>query len=123
GATSIGEAMRAIQRGDCDAMVAGGCEATITPLGVGGFNAMRALSTRNEEPGRASRPFDLGRDGFVPAEGAGVMVIEELSRARRRGARIYAELSGYGFSSDAHHITSPPDDGNGAARCMRMALR
>ena len=123
GAHSIGEAMRAIQRDDADVMVAGGGEATVTELGVGGFNAMHALSKRNAEPTRASRPWDKGRDGFVCAEGAGVLVIEELEHARRRGARIYAELRGYGLSSDAHHITAPPDDGAGAARCMRMALR
>lgn len=123
GAHAIGEAMRAIQREDADVMVAGGCEATITVLGVGGFNAMRALSTRNEEPTRASRPFDADRDGFVIAEGSGVLVLEELEYARRRGARIYGELRGYGLSADAHHITSPPDDGSGAVRCMQMALR
>jgi 3-oxoacyl-[acyl-carrier-protein] synthase II len=115
--------MRAIQRNDCDVMFAGGCEATITPLGVGGFNAMRALSTRNEEPARASRPFDLDRDGFVVAEGAGVLVLEELEMAKRRGAHIYAELIGYGASSDAHSMVQPPDGGEGAQRCMRMALK
>ena len=123
GAHSIGEALRAIQRDDADVMVAGGCEATITSLGVGGFNAMRALSTRNAEPERASRPFDIGRDGFVMAEGAGVLVLEELEFAKKRGARIYAELAGYGLSADAHHITSPPDDGAGAIRCIRMAIK
>jgi 3-oxoacyl-[acyl-carrier-protein] synthase II len=123
GAHSIGEAMRLIQRGDADVMLAGGCEATITPLGVGGFNAMRALSTRNEEPQRASRPFDLDRDGFVIAEGAGILVLEELERAKRRGAKIYGELRGYGLSSDAHHMVQPPDGGEGAQRCMKMALR
>jgi 3-oxoacyl-[acyl-carrier-protein] synthase II len=123
GAHGIGEAMRAIERGDVDVMVAGGTEATVTPLGVGGFCAMRALSTRNEEPVRASRPWDAGRDGFVIAEGAGVMVIEELDHARARGARIYAELAGYAAGSDAHHITSPTDDGSGPARCMKWALR
>jgi 3-oxoacyl-[acyl-carrier-protein] synthase II len=123
GAHSIGEAMRLIQRGDVDAMVAGGCEATITPLGVGGFNAMRALSTRNEEPHRASRPFDVDRDGFVIAEGAGVLVLEELEHAKRRGAQIYGELRGYGLSSDAHHMVQPPEGGEGAQRCMKMALR
>jgi 3-oxoacyl-[acyl-carrier-protein] synthase II len=123
GAHSIGEAMRAIQRGDADAMLAGGCEATITALGVGGFNAMRALSTRNEEPARASRPFDAGRDGFIIAEGAGVMVIEALETAKARGARIYCELVGYGASSDAFSMVQPPDGGEGAVRCMRMALK
>ena len=123
GAHSIGEAARLIQRGDVDAMVAGGCEATITPLGVGGFNAMRALSTRNEEPERASRPWDKDRDGFVIAEGAGVLVVEELEHAKRRGAKIYAELIGYGLSSDAHHMVQPPPNGEGAQRCMKMALR
>jgi 3-oxoacyl-[acyl-carrier-protein] synthase II len=123
GAHSIGEAMRAIQIGDADAMLAGGSEATVTPLGVGGFNAMRALSTRNDEPQRASRPFDLGRDGFVMGEGAGVILLEELESARRRGARILAELVGYGRSADGHHMTSPPSDGEGAQRCMRAALR
>ena len=123
GAHSIGEAMRSIQRGDCDVMVAGGCEATITPLGVGGFNAMRALSTRNEEPQRASRPFDRGREGFVIAEGAGVLILEELEIAKKRGAHIYCELVGYGASSDAHSMVQPPDGGEGAQRCMRMALK
>ncbi len=123
GAHSIGEAMYAIQRGTVDAMFAGGCEATITALGVGGFNAMRALSTRNEEPQRASRPFDNDRDGFVIAEGAGVFVLEELEHAKKRGAKIYAELKGYGVSSDAHHMVQPPENGEGAQRCMRAALR
>jgi 3-oxoacyl-[acyl-carrier-protein] synthase II len=123
GAHSIGEAMYAIQRGTVDAMFAGGCEATITPLGVGGFNAMRALSTRNEEPQRASRPFDNDRDGFVIAEGAGVFVLEELEHAKKRGAKIYAELKGYGVSSDAHHMVQPPENGEGAQRCMRAALK
>jgi 3-oxoacyl-[acyl-carrier-protein] synthase II len=123
GAHAIGEAARLIERGDVDAMLAGGCEATVTALGVGGFNAMRALSTRNEEPARASRPFDEGRDGFVIAEGAGVLVLEGLDTAKKRGARIYAELKGYGLSSDAHHMVQPPESGEGAQRCMRMALR
>jgi len=123
GAHSIGEAMRVIQHGECDLMLTGGTEATVQPLGVGGFNAMRALSTRNDEPQRASRPFDAGRDGFVIAEGAGILVIEELEHAKKRGARIYAELLGYGASADAHHITAPPPDGAGAQRCMRAALR
>jgi 3-oxoacyl-[acyl-carrier-protein] synthase II len=115
--------MRAIQRNDCDVMFAGGCEATITPLGVGGFNAMRALSTRNEEPQRASRPFDLDRNGFVIAEGAGVLILEELETAKRRGAHIYCELTGYGASSDAYSMVQPPDGGEGAQRCMRMAIK
>ena len=122
-AHAIGEAARVIAYGDADAMVAGGSEATVTPLGVGGFNAMRALSTRNAEPQRASRPFDLDRDGFVMGEGAGVLVLEERECALRRGAKILAELVGYGRSADAHHMTSPPADGEGAQRCMRMALR
>ena len=122
GAHSIGEAMRLIQRGDADAMVAGGTEATVTPLGVGGFNAMRAMSTRNEEPQKASRPWDRDRDGFVMGEGAGVLVLEELEHAKQRGAKIYAEAIGYGASSDAHHMVQPPDSGEGAQRCMRVAL-
>jgi 3-oxoacyl-[acyl-carrier-protein] synthase II len=123
GAHSIGEAMRSIQRGEADAFFAGGCEATITALGVGGFNAMRALSTRNEEPARASRPFDADRDGFVIAEGAGILILEELQAAKKRGAKIYCELVGYGASSDAFSMVQPPDGGEGAQRCMRMALR
>jgi 3-oxoacyl-[acyl-carrier-protein] synthase II len=123
GAHSIGEAMRVIQRGDVDVMFAGGAEATVTPLGVGGFNAMRALSVRNAEPERASRPFDIDRDGFIIAEGAGILVLEELEHAKRRGARIYAELVGYGLSSDAHHMVHPPENGEGAQRCMRLALK
>ncbi len=123
GAHSIGEAARVIQHGEVDVMVAGGTEATVAPLGVGGFNAMRALSTRNDEPQRASRPFEAGRDGFVIAEGAGIVILEELEHARKRGARIYAEVLGYGASSDAHHITSPAPNGTGAQRCMRVALR
>lgn len=123
GVHSIGEAFHAIRRGDIDACIAGGTEATITPLAVGGFNAMRALSTRNEEPEKASRPFDKDRDGFVIGEAGAVMVIEELTHARARGARIYAELSGYGASCDAYHLTAPDPEGAGAARCMRMALK
>lgn len=122
GAHSIGEAYEAIRRGIVDAMVCGGSEATVSPLGVAGFNAMKALSTRNEEPARASRPFDKERDGFVIAEGAGIMVIETLEHAQKRGASIYAELVGYGLSSDAHHMTAPSPSGEGAARCMKMAL-
>jgi 3-oxoacyl-[acyl-carrier-protein] synthase II len=122
-AHSVGDAYHCIRRGDADAMFAGGSEAAISPLGVGGFVSMKALSTRNAEPARASRPFDADRDGFVIGEGAGMLVLEELERARRRGARIYAEIVGYGLCGDAHHITSPPADGEGAQRCMRMALR
>ncbi|MGH9673737.1 MAG: beta-ketoacyl-ACP synthase II, partial [Bryobacteraceae bacterium] len=120
---SIGDSFRIIQRGDADAMICGGAEACVTPMGIGGFAAMRALSTRNEEPERASRPWDKKRDGFVVGEGAGILVLEELEAARSRGATILAELVGYGMSADAHHITSPPDDGDGAVRVMRAALR
>lgn len=122
GAHAIGDSLKIIQRGDADAMIAGGSEAAITPMGVGGFAAMRALSTRNEEPTRASRPFDLERDGFVVGEGAGILVLEELEFARSRGADILAELVGYGMSGDGHHITAPPDDGSGALRVMKTAL-
>ena len=122
-AHAIGEAAEIIKRGDADAMIAGGSEASITPLGVGGFAALRALSTRNDEPERASRPFDKDRDGFVIGEGAGIVILEELETARRRGATIYAEIAGYGLSGDAYHLTSQPEDANGAIRSMRMALR
>ncbi len=122
GAHSIGEAMRLIRHGYAECMIAGGAESTITILGVGGFNAMRALSTRNDAPERASRPFDNERDGFVIAEGAGVVVLEELEHAKKRGARIYAEVAGYGANSDAHHITAPAPEGIGAQRCMKLAL-
>jgi len=122
GAHAVGDAFRVIARGDADVMVAGGSEAAVTPMGVGGFAAMRALSTRNEEPLRASRPFDKDRDGFVVGEGAGVVILEELEHAKRRGARIIVELVGYGMSGDAYHITLPPDDGNGAHRVMLNAI-
>ena len=119
----IGEAGRLIEYEDCDVMVAGGAEATITLLAVGGFAAARALSTRNDDPATASRPWDKDRDGFVLGEGAGVLVLEELEHARKRGATIYAELAGYGMSGDAYHMTAPQEDGEGAARCMENALR
>jgi len=122
-AHSVGEAVEIIKRGDADVMIAGGSEAAITPMGVGGFASMRALSTRNDEPARASRPFDKDRDGFVIGEGAGILILEELGVARARGARIYAEIVGYGLSGDAYHLTGQPEDGNGAVRSMQMALR
>ncbi len=120
---AIGEAWRTVKMGAAKVMFAGGAEATIVPLGIGGFCAMRALSTRNDEPKRASRPFDAERDGFVMGEGAGVIVLEDLEHAQARGARIYCELVGYGNTADANHITAPAPEGEGAARCMRMALR
>jgi len=120
---ALGEAWRTIKMGDASIIFAGGSEATVIPLGIGGFCAMRALSTRNEEPQRASRPFDRDRDGFVMGEGAGVLMLEELDHAKARGARIYAEMTGYGNTSDASHITAPSPGGEGAARCMKMALR
>ncbi|MDR4466856.1 MAG: beta-ketoacyl-ACP synthase II [Nitrospira sp.] len=119
----IGDAYRLIQRGDADVMVAGGAEAAVTPLGVAGFASAKALSFRNDEPTKASRPFDRDRDGFVLGEGAGVVVIEELTHALRRGVRIYGEIIGYGMNSDAYHITAPPEEGEGAVRCMELALK
>lgn len=120
---SIGDASRLIEYGDADVMIAGGAEAGITPSGVAGFSNAKAMSTRNNSPETASRPWDADRDGFVLGEGAGILVLEELEHARKRGARIYAELSGFGMSADAFHITSPPESGDGAMRCMRNALR
>jgi len=120
---NIGDAWRIIERGDADAVIAGGVEATITPLAVAGFNAMKALSTRNDEPEKASRPFDKDRDGFVMGEGSGIIILEELQQALDRGAKIYAEIIGYGLTGDAYHITAPAPEGEGAARCMAMALK
>jgi 3-oxoacyl-[acyl-carrier-protein] synthase II len=119
---AIGESWRIIKFGDADIFLAGGAEASIVEIGVAGFSAMRALSKRNDEPERASRPFDRGRDGFVMSEGSGVVVVEELEHARARGAKIYCEITGYGVSADAYHMTAPPPDGEGAARAMKMAL-
>jgi 3-oxoacyl-[acyl-carrier-protein] synthase II len=122
GAHAVGDSFKIIQEGRADAMITGGTEAVISPSCVAGFNAMKALSTRNAEPEKASRPFDRDRDGFVPGEGSGILILEELEHARRRNARIYAEMVGYGLTGDGYHMTSPPPDGNGAARCMQMAL-
>jgi 3-oxoacyl-[acyl-carrier-protein] synthase II len=122
-AHAIGEAFEIIRRGDADVMIAGGSEAAITPMGVGGFAAMRALSTRNDEPLKASRPFDKDRDGFVMGEGAGIVILEELEIAKQRGASIYAELVGYGLTSDAYHLTGQPEEAHGAIRSMTMALK
>jgi 3-oxoacyl-[acyl-carrier-protein] synthase II len=123
GTHSIGEALRMIQYGDADAMIAGGAEATVSPLGLGGFAAARALSQRNEDPGTASRPWDKARDGFVLGEGAGVLVLEEYEHAKARGANIYCEVIGYGRSADAYHMTAPAEDGDGARRCMVLAMK
>jgi 3-oxoacyl-[acyl-carrier-protein] synthase II len=122
GSHAIGDAFKVIQRGDADAMIAGGTESVITMMGIGGFNAMKALSTRNDEPEKASRPFDRDRDGFVMGEGAGIVILEERTHAIRRNARIYAEIVGYGLTGDAYHITAPAPGGEGGARCMAMAL-
>ena len=123
GAHSIGDALRCVQYGDADVVIAGGAEATITPLAVAGFNAMKAISIRNDEPERASRPFERDRDGFVMGEGAAVMILEELEHARKRGAKIYAETIGYGSNADAYHLAAPDPDGDGASRCMQLALQ
>jgi 3-oxoacyl-[acyl-carrier-protein] synthase II len=122
-AHAVGEAVEIIKRGDADVMLSGGSEAAITRLGIAAFDSMHALSTRNDEPQRASRPFDRDRDGFVMGEAAGVLILEELEHARRRGAKIYGEVVGYGLTGDAHHMTAPSEGGEGAARSMRMALR
>jgi 3-oxoacyl-[acyl-carrier-protein] synthase II len=122
GTHSIGDAYQIIRRGDADAMIAGGTESTVTPLAIGGFAVMRALSTRNDDPVGASRPFEKNRDGFVLAEGAGIVILEEYEAANKRGARIYAEVVGYGLSGDAYHLTAPSPEGEGAGRCMQMAL-
>lgn len=123
GGHCIGDAFRAIVYGDADAIIAGGTESNITPLTIGGFNAMKAISTRNDEPEKACRPFEKNRNGFVIAEGAGIVILEELELAQKRNARIYAELIGYGYTGDAYHITAPSPDGDGAIRCMRMAIK
>jgi len=123
GTHAVGESYRHILYGECDIIVTGGAEAVICATGVAGFNAMKALSTRNDDPAAASRPFDKDRDGFVMSEGSGILVLEELQHAQARGAKIYAEVCGYGLTSDAYHIAAPPENGEGAVRCMRMAIR
>lgn len=123
GTHAVGEAYRTISYGDCDMAITGGSESTICPLAVGGFHAMKALSKRNDDPARASRPFDQDRDGFIIAEGGGILILEELEHARARGARIYAEMIGFGLTGDAYHMAAPPENGEGGARCMRMAIK
>lgn len=123
GTHAVGEAFRSIVNDECDVAITGGSESVICPLAVGGFHAMKALSTRNDQPEKASRPFDRDRDGFIISEGAGVLILEELEHAKARGANIYAEVAGYGLSGDGYHMAAPPEDGNGAVRCMRMALQ
>ena len=123
GTHSIGDAYQIIRRGDADAMIAGGTESTVTPLGIGGFAVMKALSDRNDDPQAASRPFEKNRDGFVMGEGAGIVVLEEYESAKKRGAKIYAEVVGYGLTGDAYHLTAPAPGGEGAARCMRMSMK
>jgi 3-oxoacyl-[acyl-carrier-protein] synthase II len=122
GTHAVGEAFRSISRGDCDAAITGGSESTVCPLAVGGFNAMKALSRQNENPEKACRPFDRDRDGFIISEGGGMLILEELEHAQRRGAQILAEIVGFGLSGDGYHMAAPPEDGDGAVRCMRMAL-
>ncbi len=123
GTHAVGEAFRLVSSGVCDVAISGGSESTVCPLAVGGFNAMKALSRRNDEPEKASRPFDRDRDGFILSEGGGMLLLEELSHAKARGAKIYAEMVGYGLSGDGYHMAAPPEDGDGAVRCMRMALQ
>ncbi len=123
GTHAVGEAFRSIVNDECDVAITGGSESVICPLAVGGFHAMKALSTRNDQPEKASRPFDRDRDGFIISEGAGVLILEELEHALARGAEMYAEVAGYGLSSDGYHMAAPPEDGNGAVRCMQMALK
>ncbi len=122
GTHAVGEAFRSISRGDSDVVITGGSESVVCPLAVGGFNSMKALSRRNDDPTKASRPFDRDRDGFIISEGAGILILEELEHAKARGAKIYAEMAGYGLSGDGYHMAAPPEDGDGAVRCMQMAL-